>query len=265
MAKRVISGIILTVVSMGSMAIGGNILLVLLFLSSCIGFYELFKTTEKAEFNNKLDVVRVVGVLGIIGYYIMIFLKIDRIYLTIPIIVTLFLILLMYVFTYPKYHINQITMAFFSFFYVTVMLSFVYFIRQLEQGFPIIWLILIVSWWCDTCAFTAGKTMGKHKLVEKLSPKKTIEGFIGGVLGAAFLGGALAYVFLQDTYNVWYIVLISIICAVISQLGDLVASAVKRNYNIKDFGNVIPGHGGIMDRFDSMIFVAPVLYFLLII
>ena len=107
--------------------------------------------------------------------------------------------------------------------------------------------------------------LGKHKLAPKLSPKKSVEGSIGGILASAILGGVYGY-FVGPMIEMEGVVLIfSAICGIgsmVSQTGDLVASGIKRNYDVKDYGNCIPGHGGIMDRFDSVIFVAPMIYFL---
>ena len=101
----------------------------------------------------------------------------------------------------------------------------------------------------------------------KLSPKKSIEGAIGGVLGAAIVGGLYGYFVVEPVITeqnvTWVFVLISAAGAVISQIGDLAASAIKRNHDIKDYGKLIPGHGGVMDRFDSVIFTAPMIYLLL--
>ena len=109
--------------------------------------------------------------------------------------------------------------------------------------------------------------LGKHKLAPVLSPKKSVEGAVGGVLGAALLGFVFATVFkgFMAEFDNPQLACASAcaIAAMISQVGDLAASAIKRNHNIKDYGRLIPGHGGIMDRFDSMIFTAPAIYFAL--
>ena len=119
----------------------------------------------------------------------------------------------------------------------------------------------------DTCAYFTGLAIGKHKLAPSVSPKKTIEGSIGGVVGVTVILAAYAAVFgnIMDsiTANVSAAVCIGLICGVISQFGDLCASVIKRENNIKDFGKIMPGHGGVMDRFDSFIFVAPVVYYFL--
>ena len=107
---------------------------------------------------------------------------------------------------------------------------------------------------------------GKHKLAPVLSPKKSIEGALGGIFGSALVGALYAYFVVEPAISeqrvTWIFVLISAVGAVISQVGDLAASAIKRNHDIKDYGKLIPGHGGVMDRFDSVIFTAPIIYFL---
>ncbi|MBR5943725.1 MAG: phosphatidate cytidylyltransferase, partial [Lachnospiraceae bacterium] len=108
--------------------------------------------------------------------------------------------------------------------------------------------------------------IGKHKLAPKLSPKKTIEGSIGGIIGGALGGGIYGWFLGNNVYHndrMWWV--LAIICglaSIIGQIGDLAASGIKRNYNIKDYGTIIPGHGGIMDRVDSIIVTAPIVYYL---
>ena len=144
------------------------------------------------------------------------------------------------------------------------MLSFVYKVRMLEGGIFLVWLIFIGAWGSDTCAYSVGMLIGKRKFLPKLSPNKSLEGCIGGVIGAALLGFIYALIFRKQIHGVNNPLLAyTIICgvsSVISQLGDLAASAIKRNHDIKDYGTLIPGHGGIIDRFDSVIFIAPVVY-----
>lgn len=169
------------------------------------------------------------------------------------------------VFSYPKYNTQQIFAAFFGVFYVAVMLSYIYQTRLLEGGVFIVWLVFICAWGCDTCAYCVGMLIGKHKMAPVLSPKKSVEGGIGGIAGAALIGVLYAL-----AINHWGsagadLVQYAVIGAAggaISQIGDLAASAIKRYHNIKDYGKLIPGHGGILDRFDSVIFTAPIIYYL---
>lgn len=158
-------------------------------------------------------------------------------------------------------------MAFFGLFYVPVMLSYLYLVRVMPDGAYLVWLVFFSSWGCDTSAYCVGMLIGKHKMTPVLSPKKTIEGGIGGIVGAGLLGfiyGSIFGTHMQELANPQ--ITCAIACAIagmISQIGDLAASAIKRNHNIKDYGNLIPGHGGILDRFDSMLFTAPAIYFAL--
>ena len=127
------------------------------------------------------------------------------------------------------------------------------------------WLVFICAWGCDTCAYCVGMMIGKHKMAPVLSPKKSVEGGIGGIVGAALIGALYALAINRWSNAGASILEFAIIGAVggaISQIGDLAASAIKRNYNIKDYGKLIPGHGGILDRFDSVIFTAPIIYYL---
>jgi phosphatidate cytidylyltransferase len=146
------------------------------------------------------------------------------------------------------------------------MLSFVYQIRELPRGLYLAFLVFLCSWGCDTCAYCVGKLIGKHKMSPKLSPKKSIEGAVGGVAGSALLTAIYSYIFRAQmdigSREIALLAVIAAIAGLISMVGDLTASAIKRNYDIKDYGNLIPGHGGILDRFDSMIITAPIIYYL---
>ena len=130
-----------------------------------------------------------------------------------------------------------------------------------SQGLKLVWLIFIASWVCDTTAYLTGMAIGRHKLTPELSPKKSIEGAIGGVIGSGLVGFLYGLMMSPDAGALIY-ALISAMGAVISQFGDLTASAIKRNHDIKDYGTLIPGHGGILDRFDSVIITAPIVYIL---
>jgi phosphatidate cytidylyltransferase len=138
----------------------------------------------------------------------------------------------------------------------------------MENGAYLVWIIFIVSWLCDTCAYFTGVFCGKHKAFPVLSPKKTWEGCTGGVLGSILISIIFAIIFndeLEPYFDipVLSMAIIGCLCSIISMFGDLAASAIKREYGFKDYSNLIPGHGGIMDRFDSVIFVAPFVYYIL--
>ncbi len=142
--------------------------------------------------------------------------------------------------------------------YVGWLLSYVILLRNMSQGNIWVWLLFIFIWSADTGAYFMGKRFGKKPFFRSLSPSKTLEGFIGAVVFPALAGG-IASRFL----TLYPLPLISIgaIVGVSSQIGDLVESAFKRSAGVKDSGNLIPGHGGFLDRFDSLLFVAPIFYY----
>jgi CDP-diglyceride synthetase len=258
---RLISGILLLLVTVLIVARGGFLLLGVLCTISLIGMSELFRI-----FKIRRNYLGGAGYLVAIAYYILLLVQKGE---SITFLTILYMILLMviYVFTFPKFRSEQVQVAFFGLFYVAVMLSYVFQVRALEGGGFAVWLIFLSAWGCDTCAYCVGMLFGKHKMAPKLSPKKSVEGGIGGIVGAAILGGI--YAALINHYGDAGVSIISyaLICGVggmISQVGDLAASAIKRNHEIKDYGTLIPGHGGILDRFDSVIFTAPIIYYMAI-
>ncbi len=253
---RLISGIVLVIIALATIISGSWILFFTLLAVSLIGMRELYKVMRVSD--EHVTVLELVGYLGAVLYYIAMKADFGN-YGTMAIIISMILILFVYVFGYPKYHAEQVMAAFFGVVYVAVMLSFIYLTRSLPDGKFLVWLIFLCSWGCDTCAYCVGMLIGKHKMAPVLSPKKSIEGAVGGVAGAALLG--VIYAAATQGKMAEY-ALICAVGALISMVGDLAASAIKRNQNIKDYGKLIPGHGGILDRFDSVIITAPVIYYL---
>ena len=253
---RLISGIVLVIIALATIISGSWILFFTLLAVSLIGMRELYNVMKVSD--EHVTVLELVGYLGAVLYYIAMKADFGN-YGTMAIIISMILILFVYVFGYPKYHAEQVMAAFFGVVYVAVMLSFIYLTRSLPDGKFLVWLIFLCSWGCDTCAYCAGMLIGKHKMAPVLSPKKSIEGAVGGVAGAALLG--VIYAAATQGKMAEY-ALICAVGALISMVGDLAASAIKRNQNIKDYGKLIPGHGGILDRFDSVIITAPVIYYL---
>lgn len=253
---RLISGIVLVIIALATIISGSWILFFTLLAVSLIGMRELYKVMKVSD--EHVTVLELVGYLGAVLYYIAMKADFGN-YGTMAIIISMILILFVYVFGYPKYHAEQVMAAFFGVVYVAVMLSFIYLTRSFPDGKFLVWLIFLCSWGCDTCAYCVGMLIGKHKMAPVLSPKKSIEGAVGGVAGAALLG--VIYAAATQGKMAEY-ALICAVGALISMVGDLAASAIKRNQNIKDYGKLIPGHGGILDRFDSVIITAPVIYYL---
>ena len=128
----------------------------------------------------------------------------------------------------------------------------------------LIWIVVIAAFGSDICAYFTGYFLGKHKMAPNLSPKKTIEGAVGGLLGSSLLSMAFGLIFVKDStlsHPALVFFLLGLLGGAAGMAGDLTASMFKRKMGIKDYGNLIPGHGGIMDRFDSVIFAAPVVYY----
>ena len=259
---RVMSAVILVVCLVVVLLLGGDLLLISSVALSVIGVIEI---TRVLNLSKTLTLI----IIPFIFFYYIIVVKYAREAILLFLISMILLLLVFYVFSYPKYSIKDIALTIFTIFYVPVMFSFVYLLREQRGQFGkyIVWLIFISSWGCDTFAYLTGLIFGKHKLTEQVSPHKTIEGSIGGILGSILLG--VVYVFVLNNFVkidiTMSLIRVSIACAlsaIFSQIGDLTASAIKREYSIKDYGNLIPGHGGVLDRFDSVIFTAPIIYFM---
>ncbi len=157
---------------------------------------------------------------------------------------------------------KDIAYTFIGIFYVVFFIMFVAFINGMPNGKILIWYALFAAWGTDISAYVVGKYLGNHKF-SKVSPKKSIEGCIGGIIGAVIL--MLGYTYVANTYwemNYSYLFIagIGIILSLVGQIGDFAASSIKRYVDIKDYSNLIPGHGGMLDRIDSLIFLAPFAY-----
>lgn len=258
---RTLSGIVLIAILLVTFIMGGYVIFGLTLILSLVGLTEIYKTVGIEK-----TLLGIIGYIGGLTYYGLVLFKGTE-YMGMFIVALLIVMMAIYVFTFPKYKTEQVLMAFFGVVYVAVLLSFLYLIRITDDGIYTIWLIIISSWGCDTCAYLAGVIAGKHKMAPILSPKKTIEGAIGGIAGAAGIGaiyGAVIGSNLEDLSNApAYFAILCGCAGLISMVGDLAASAIKRNYEIKDYGKLIPGHGGVLDRFDSVIFTAPIIYYLI--
>ncbi len=267
------SAVILTVIAVAAIVLGEYTLLGVLCIVSLIGLMELYRAVGVNKSSAGLT-----GYLACAAWYGVLLYKmingakitevIDSNTLAITAGAFLILLLAVYVLSFPKFKSEQVTTIFFGFFYVAVTLSYIFLVRMLPGGAYTVWLIFIGSWGADTMAYLVGRKIGRHKIVPVLSPKKSLEGFIGGVLGAVLIGVIYALVFksnLTDNFPnpVLSFAAIAGVSSVVSMIGDLAASAIKRDKDIKDYGKLIPGHGGILDRFDSVIFIAPIVYYLL--
>ena len=272
---RLLSGIVLVILAFASIWCGGPVLAAVLCVMSEIAYRELTKATGVHTDGVKVNGLEIVGHGLIAFYYVLLWndmysMAYDKVYynttITFFVILSFLVFMFFYVIKFPVYKAGQVMAAFFELIYAPLLLSFLYIIREtFDTGFKLVWLVFLCSWGSDTCAYCVGVLFGKHKMAPKLSPKKSIEGAIGGVVGAALLFG-LYIQFVPDVFlieykpdwieSMWF----GAVGAIVSMIGDLAASAIKRDHNIKDYGNLIPGHGGIMDRFDSVIVAAPIIF-----
>ncbi len=260
MKTRIISSIILLPLVFLVMAVGGPALYATLCLATLLGFYEFFravKMTEKAY----IFIASAHGILTYIFYW-----SGHMDYLYMLNILMILLMLAFYALKFPKVKMEDLAYTFFAIFYILFLMLSIAFVRDSAYyGNWMIWLIFAIAFGSDSSAYFVGVNLGKHKLVPKLSPNKTIEGAIGGLLGAgiiALIFGIIMYVYGPFTsgLQVGFMFVIGLVGSVISQIGDLVGSAMKRHTGIKDFGKTIPGHGGILDRLDSILVTAAYIY-----
>ncbi|MBR4515562.1 MAG: phosphatidate cytidylyltransferase [Lachnospiraceae bacterium] len=256
---RLLSGIVLVILIAAALIPGGYVTLAAMLIISYIGVFELLRVYGLET--------RPIGWVSYVATGVLyVLLACDWGAYVLPLIIAFIIVLLgVYVFAYPSYTDKEVMVALFSFMYVALMLSYVYRIRQLANGGALVVMVFICSWVNDTLAYCAGVTMGKHKMSPKLSPKKSIEGLIGGLLGSFLVGLGYGFFFAKQVEAIDHAPIIfavaGLLGAAVSVIGDLAASAIKRNNDIKDYGTLIPGHGGILDRFDSIIITAPIVYY----
>ena len=168
------------------------------------------------------------------------------------------------VFDHKRVSFSDIAKTIFVSVLVTVFLCHIIMVRELEKGAALMWAIFVGACVSDTGAYFAGTFFGRHKLIPAISPKKTVEGAVGAVVLNVI--GFLTYGFILNKIlgvqaNMYLLAILGVLCSFAAQLGDLTASAIKRECEIKDFGAIMPGHGGVMDRFDSIMLVAPLVYY----
>ena len=263
MLSRILTAVIGIPLVIAVVMLGNPWLPIVLMLASLIGSFELYRVIKK-----KYHPIVIVGYAGIIINYLVfdILMAIYFVYLAAIMMIALTVMVIYY----PKYSIVDVALTLLPVLYVSLLFSFLLIIREMPEGSFWIWLVAISAWGSDTFAYFTGLTIGKHKLAPVLSPKKTIEGSIGGILGAGLLG--YIYTMIYTHYSLtqlrahWLLIVVAVMLgAIISQVGDLAASAIKRYFEQKDYGHLLPGHGGILDRCDSFIFVAPVIYIMMIV
>ncbi len=250
---RTISGIVMVLLIFLALNTGGPLLACFTLFLSLVGLYEFYNAFKSTE----------VKPIAYIGYVFAVLLFLNNIglvnfELSFVFYISLLIALFNLVFNQDK-TIEDLAVSLLGLLYVPFLFQHIVYL----DGYKYIWLIFIIAWGTDTFAYLAGNLFGKRKLYPKLSPNKTLEGSLGGILGALVL--TLVFAKFMGIEKYFLISVLAVLCSILSQLGDLTASRIKRLTGIKDFGKIIPGHGGVLDRFDSILFTAPIIYYFTII
>ena len=240
--------------------LGGIYLKYGIMILSLLGMHEFYKVIKEKNIN----AISAAGYLICVIYYITLGKDINFKLIFFILIITVFAIMCIPVLD-TDYNFIDVSATILGFLYVAIFFSFIVLVNNKVYGNYLVWLIFISSWLCDTAAYYTGRAFGKKKLCPKVSPKKTVEGSIGGILGSAIACGIYGFVIYGKGIHIsiYHFIIIGIACGVFCQFGDLSASSVKRYVGVKDYSNLIPGHGGILDRFDSILFASVIVYYYL--
>lgn len=260
MKQRILTGVIGGIAFLAFIILGGGWFIAVISLLAAIAYYEWINMSK----------IRLISIPSLIGFVYLATL----LFSTIPVDINkvlfqlnhqhlwmsfIFLLLLFIVFSKNNFTIEQAGVLIIGVFYIGF--GFFYFIEtRMYHGLLTIIFILLIVWCTDSGAYFIGKRFGKNKLWPSISPNKTVEGSIGGI--AVAIIAAIIFQGLTENFDNWtHVVMLSLIISTVGQVGDLAESAIKRQYGVKDSGTLLPGHGGVLDRFDSLLFVFPVLYF----
>jgi phosphatidate cytidylyltransferase len=255
MTKRILGAIILVAIFVPFLIIGELPFTILMSVLSLFGLYELLKVRESKK---KFPIVLKIFAYILTGYFclyntnsIEFINKFD--YRVMAFIIFLFITPMVFINDTKKYNLNDALFLIGSVLFIGLSFNLIIITRNYDITY-IIYLLLITTI-TDTFALFTGMLIGKHKLCPKISPKKTVEGLIGGTIMGTFVATIFYNTIISATVPLVTVILLSFVLCLVGQLGDLVFSSIKRYYEVKDFSNLIPGHGGILDRFDSLIFV----------
>jgi phosphatidate cytidylyltransferase len=236
---------------------GGFILVVGVSILAFVGTMEYTRAINKM-IRPKMNVVLMI----ILTVMLMVTIKLDY-YFLMPVLLVAFIIIFCYEILSGNAGIERGSATLMGLIYVPVMFGHLFLFETVNKGPYYMWLIFVIAFTTDTAAYFIGKSIGNRKIAPLISPKKTIAGSVGGVVVAALC--TILYGTILSSYFSfvlpWYLYLIvGVFGSIAGQCGDLTASMIKRKAKIKDFGTILPGHGGILDRFDSILFIIPLIY-----
>ncbi|MER2089124.1 MAG: phosphatidate cytidylyltransferase [Sporosarcina sp.] len=260
MKQRILTAIVALILFVPFVVMGGLPFTIAIYAIATIGLYELLRMRD----------IQLFSVVGLLTWAALVVLLMpiawsDAVfeilgYTKIEMAFAIVLILLIYtVVVKNRYTFDHVAFSVMGALYVGI--GFYYFIETRMYGIEYVVYALMVIWTTDSGAYFIGRKIGKRKLWPEISPNKTVEGFIGGILSAVVFAFIFQYFYpIASTYLI--LIAVTVVASIVGQLGDLVESALKRHYDVKDSGQLLPGHGGILDRFDSLLFVLPLLHFL---
>ena len=255
MKTRVLSAILIVLVFIPFLIIGEVPFAVFMSVLSAGALYEIFKVREsKKEFPTLLKLIGFIIVVAFsLNNFSSVEFKYSFDYRIMAAIIFTFLSPMVFINDTKKFNLNDSLFLIGSVLFLGLSFNLIIITRNYDISY-LIYLLLITTI-TDTFALFTGKLVGKHKLCPKISPNKTIEGFVGGVVMGTFVATAFYNTVISSSVSLVLVIFLTMLLCLVGQLGDLVFSSIKRYYDVKDFSNLIPGHGGILDRFDSLIFV----------
>ena len=263
MKKRIISAIVIVAIFIPLLFVGGLSFAIFMSIIGLLGLYELIHIREsRKEFPliTKFFAYILFALLMFISYGNFDFqFSLDLRYISL--IIFMFLLPMVFINDFKKYNLNDALFLVGCLLFLGISFNLIILIRN--NSLELIIYLLLIQTLTDSFALITGRLVGNHKLCPTISPKKTIEGAVGGALFATFVAVAFYMTVCSSSANIIFIILITILLSVVGQLGDLVFSVIKRYYDKKDFSDLIPGHGGILDRFDSLIFISLAFIFII--
>lgn len=255
MKERIITALVMAAIFIPVVYTGGWLLGSIIAILAIIGLSELFKMKG----NNILSIEGVISIVALMGFIFSAELKgilPQNFNSDMWIHLAAIILLIQTVFSKNNFSFDDAAVSILGIIYIGF--GFKSLLETREIGLDLLILVLITIWTTDICAYLFGRKIGKHKLAPNISPNKTIEGSVAGTVSAILVAGIYLYFIEVAGATTWTLVLMALL-SMAGQFGDLVESAFKRYYNIKDSGNIFPGHGGVLDRFDSILFVFPIL------